>query len=215
MGTCHSPAADQPGLFELVDLLPALVLPNNILGRQEAALRHGTALQALAIHADWTTEREGRWQETCLGAPARAWKPAICGPRQTGGGTTSCEPLIISADLRCDHYNARCACVGALLYRHLCTCGHVDEPRCSENGAAEDAMDHAWVGWRELPVLAASMPAENKSRARWLETALDLYSAGWIEAGGPVRTSRSGCGTRHVPDRTPFGGYDLACVTQA
>jgi len=40
-----------------------------------------------------------------------------------------------------------------------------------------------------------------------------LYrAAGWLDHGGQIRTPRSGYGTRQVPNRIRFGGYDLAVV---
>ena len=44
---------------------------------------------------------------------------------------------------------------------------------------------------------------------RWVETINDVYPDSWLETGGPIRTVRGGYGTRHVPDHTGFGGYDL------
>ena len=84
----------------------------------------------------------------------------------------------------------------------------------TRNAAAENACDHTWPGWREVPVVAA-VPEERKKRATWVERVTALYPAGWLEDGGPIRTQRTGYGTRHVPGRTPFGGYDLAVVDVA
>ena len=40
-----------------------------------------------------------------------------------------------------------------------------------------------------------------------------VYPPGWLEAGGPIRTVRdSPRSGRHVPARTPYGGYDLAVI---
>ncbi|GAB3868589.1 hypothetical protein GCM10028801_44780 [Nocardioides maradonensis] len=143
--------------------------------------------------------------------PTYCWSPVLWGPKSDPErDATGCHPRILSVDLRCQHpYSAGCQCVGDLVYRHLCTCGHVDQARGCENDAAEDAMDHAWTGWRDLPILASSMPPETKQKARWLAAAQEAYPTGWIEAGGPVRTARGGYGTRHVPARTPHHGYDM------
>ena len=127
--------------------------------------------------------------------------------------TQRCQPTVLSADLRCDcdRYD-RCRCVGDLMYRGACRhCEWEGEPRAGENAAAEDACDHAWPGWHDMPVVPA-VPDERNKRAAWVEKASELYPAGWLEAGGPIRTTRSRGGTRHVPSRTPFGGYDLAVV---
>lgn len=141
---------------------------------------------------------------------SHAWTVWITCPQTP---TERCQPTVLSADLRCDcdRYED-CSCVGDLLYRGACRgCDWEGEARDEENAAAEDGCDHAWTGWRQLPVVPR-VPDEGKKRARWIEHVEALYPPGWLEDGGPIRTSRSGDGTRHVPSRTPFGGYDLAAV---
>jgi hypothetical protein len=68
---------------------------------------------------------------------------------------------------------------------------------------------HTWPGWQQLPVVRR-VPEERKARARWIADVTAAYPPGWLEDGGPIRTARTGAGSRHVPTRTPFGGYDLA-----
>lgn len=201
--------AGQDALFELVDLLPALVLPNNLLPMQEAAIQRGKGLQAIDLEQQWRAERADRtWDDVRDQGPTYCWSPTVCGPK-VDPEREGCQPYILSADLRCRHHWNPCECVGDLIYRHLCTCGHVDTPRAGENPAAEDAMDHAWPGWRDLPILASSMPQERKQQTRWVEDVTSAYPDGWLQAGGPVRTARGRMGTRHVPGRTPFNGYDM------
>lgn len=209
--TMHTadPAADQDALFDLADLLPALVLPNNLLPIQEAAIQRGHALQVLDLEKQWAAERAERgWAKIRGEGPTHRWGLAPAGPKPDLE-QDRCQPYILSLDLRCSHHGQRCECVGDLIYRHLCTCGHVDQPRVGENPAAEDAMDHAWPGWRDLPILASSMPQENQQKARWAADVATGYPVGWLEAGGPVRTARGRYGTRHVPGRTPAEGYDM------
>jgi hypothetical protein len=152
---------------------------------------------------------------------SHAWAHAITHPK---GQTGACRPSLMSADLRCGNWHhgsshdGPCSCAGDLVYRGACTgCDWEGLVRLTENHATEDAHDHAWPGWRELPVIARAAPrgtsAEDKrDYDRWLEAAVPLHPAGWIESGGPVRTARqAGRGTRHVPGHgTPFGGYDMA-----
>lgn len=88
----------------------------------------------------------------------------------------------------------------------------------SENHAIEDAHDHAWPGWRDLPTVpripeSGTTKRDRDRAAKWIETVNTAYPDGWLEAGGPIRTDRIAPGRRHVPARTPFGGYDLAVVT--
>jgi hypothetical protein len=123
--------------------------------------------------------------------------------------TTRCQPTVLSADLRCEcERSVECCCLGELMYRGACrSCDWEGEPRDRENAAAEDAC--AWPGWRDVPVVP-SVPDERKKCAAWVDRVTGLYPPGWLEDGGPSRTKRSGAGTRHVPGRTPFGGYDMS-----
>lgn len=210
-------AVAEEGLFgeeELLPPLPPLRLPDNLLSMQSATARLGGTAALLDLTNEWRAERAGRpWTDADRHKPSYAWTPAICGPKYDADAEGCC-PVILSVDLRCrDHWRVPCSCVGDLLYLHACTgCGHVDDARSSENLAAEDAMDHAWPEWRDLPVLATSMPDERRQQAAWTEVALEHYPAGWLERGGPVRTARSRAGSRHVPGRTPYNGYDMAEV---
>jgi hypothetical protein len=126
---------------------------------------------------------------------------------------------VLTADLRCDcgrdrHRDKPCLCLGDLLFRGACRgCDWEGEPGADENPAAEAACDHAWPGWRALPVVER-MSEEHKPRAR-LERVTGRYPPGWVHAGGPIRTHRAGMGPRHVPSRTPFGGYDMAADPDA
>lgn len=146
-------------------------------------------------------------------ARSHAWHPAWCGGATVA--TAACAPTVLMADLRCRHPDdGACCCVGDLLYRAACRhCDHEGPVRDSENAAAEDAHDHAWPGWRSLP-LAPRPPQGGSSAARaaiarWGTALPDGYPPGWVEAGGPIRTRRRRYGTRHVPAATPWGGYDL------
>lgn len=209
-------AAAEDGLFAEADLLPPvppLRLPNNLLVLQGEAVGERGTQAVMALYGDWKRERGNRtWEAVREHGPTHVWAPTIAGPKWDLEDS-KCRPVILSLDLRCSHHRAACSCVGDLIYRHACGgCGHVDEPRDSENVAAEDAMDHGWPGWRELPVLATSMPDERKKCSAWVEVVLQHYPAGWLERGGPVRTARSRVGSRHVSERTPHSGYDMGVI---
>jgi len=93
-----------------------------------------------------------------------------------------------------------------------CCWRHIDP---SENAVVEAWHDHAMPGWRELPLvprkLAAQMDSEKKKAAllAWID---EHHPADWRFPGAPIRTSRSPHGTRHVPGRSPLGGYDLGVL---
>lgn len=118
--------------------------------------------------------------------------------------------------LHCDHYDNQCSCVGGGVYRGACLhCTWEGPLRDEENTAAEDAHDHAWPGWRDLPLVprrpdaAVTRKQTSSALRRWIDQVNAVYPTGWLESGGPIRTRRHTVGTRHVPNRTGFGGYDL------
>lgn len=115
--------------------------------------------------------------------------------------------VLMSADTRCQHYGpARCSCVGDLLYRMYCEgCGYVTGIHASENAAVEDHLDHCWTGWRDLPTVS------RKGQDRPWKLPTD-YPTEWQIPGAPVRTLRQPMGTRYVPGRSPFGGYDAGVL---
>lgn len=81
-----------------------------------------------------------------------------------------------------------------------------------ENTAVESWHDHAVPGWRELPIVPAHIPLSDGTK---LTRTAEAWSSDHypIEAqfeGAPIITQRSGLGTRHVPGRSPWGGYDLS-----
>lgn len=83
----------------------------------------------------------------------------------------------------------------------------------NENTVVEAWHDHALEGWRELPVIPRKLAEHDHERNKlaklnsWLE---EHYPTEWRKVGYPVITERHGIGTRHVPGRSPFGGYDLS-----
>ncbi|WP_448810542.1 DUF6349 family protein [Agromyces bauzanensis] len=121
--------------------------------------------------------------------------------------------FIVSADLRCAHYGRpRCQCVGDPVYRAICIdCDwHADG---TENTVVSAWHDHAWPGWRDLPVVpreladrAAHGGKERTGRDRWIEA---RYPTEWQTPGAPIITER-GLGTRHVPGRSPWAGFDMS-----
>lgn len=99
-----------------------------------------------------------------------------------------------------------------LRYRSYCDgCGHHGPTRSEENQAVEDGCDHAYPGWRTMPVLE-HRPYDPKRLARWKEAARSVYPPGWFERQGPVREYRSPIATRHVLGLAPGGGYCMAVV---
>jgi len=76
----------------------------------------------------------------------------------------------------------------------------------------EALHDHALPGWRALPVVPAKLCRFDSTQAtaaltRWTS---EHYPESWQRPGAPIITPRGEHGRRHVPGRSPFGGFDLA-----
>lgn len=140
---------------------------------------------------------------------------------------------VLSVDLRCRcafpyltsewEKIGPCQCVGDYLFQANCV-----ECRWHVIGSERDAVelwhDHAWPGWRDLPILPAdlaphggglgshAMDKAGAKRARAWVTA--NYPPEWQVSGAPVRTERRPMGTRHVPGYSPWDGFDLCAAVR-
>jgi len=98
-------------------------------------------------------------------------------------------------------------------------CDYIGPWHGHEQGALEDKFDHAFPGWRELlPVVASMEYAETQNKkayAQWKDTIVELYPAGWVEAGGPVLVARNRGGTRWHADSYLGGNYSVCGVERA
>jgi hypothetical protein len=99
-------------------------------------------------------------------------------------------------------------------YRSWCRTCQVEGPRRETNNeAARDACDHGWPRWEDQPLMPARPSGEDGQKALpdWLALARRLYPAGWVDAGGPIRTSEPSWYRAH--DETEWGGFGMACGT--
>lgn len=128
---------------------------------------------------------------------------------------------IFTADASCngahaatrDHDHTNAELPGHHMTQIICEpCGwHVIDR--SETTAVESWHDHALPGWRELPVVPLKLvDARHSDRGaqrliNWIE---ENYPVDWQLPGHPIITDRTQSGTRHVPGRSPWGGYDLS-----
>ncbi|MGO9955246.1 MAG: DUF6349 family protein [Solirubrobacteraceae bacterium] len=184
-----------------------------------------TATGSLWELLDHHDELHTHWQETRAESDrkrmAGAWSISLTHPGDGLGAhalraPTEYGPLCRPTVLCSDRWPAR----PHLHYRGACLgCGWVsDHTHCdrgAENAAVEDAHDHTHPGWREIPVLGDPPSCETPSSykrlaADWWRRWGALLPEGWLDRGGPIRTSRRGVGSRHVPRRAPGGGYDLS-----
>lgn len=133
--------------------------------------------------------------------------------------------VVLSADLRCWCWpsfkgtvaqweaQGNCSCVGNQVSQVICTHCRWHLIGVDENKLVEAWHDHAWPGWRKLPVVPAAVQKrndQNKPSSKFEAWILDNYPLEWQKAGAPILTERGPIGTRHVPGRSPWGGFDLA-----
>lgn len=193
----------------------------DMFAETEAAEREERADQAPSLYASPTRGLhsrilEAQWWMGEFGSSgwarrSHAWHPDICEPSDATG---RCQPTSMVAELDCDCPDG-CSCVGGCVFRGACRmCAWEGELRASSSEAVEDAHDHAWPGWRNLPTVDRN-PGRGSGRreltafTKWVASVTAVYPAGWLESGGPIRTERLG-GMRHVPRATGFDGYDLS-----
>ncbi|MEV4748982.1 DUF6349 family protein [Streptosporangium sp. NPDC049248] len=88
--------------------------------------------------------------------------------------------------------------------------------RRTDREAVEDAHDHAWPAWRNLPAVLPPPGAADydpEVLARWRAKVDRAYPPGWLAAGGPIVVIRTDPAfARHQPGKAPGGGYDLAAT---
>lgn len=155
---------------------------------------------------------------------SHAWRPAL--HLRCEGPMDRHEPFLLDCDLRRFRTSGPLATpvppcghdADWLAYRSACLmdgCDWEGPERAGENPAVEDGMDHAWPGWRDLPVVPR-VPDRNptskqarKTLDNWAVKVNAVYPEFWLENGGPIRTLRRPFETRHVEGGTPWGGYDL------
>lgn len=125
------------------------------------------------------------------------------------------ELRVFDADLRCTHYREACSCVGGLLARGICApCRwHCDG---DEATIVEAWHDHAWPGWRTLPVIPASIAKRDdqnrptKKFRAWVE---EHYPAEWQTPGAPIITERQPNANRTAPATFPAAAPGTASTS--
>jgi hypothetical protein len=142
---------------------------------------------------------------------SHGWRNDGCHP---GKPTGECQPTVLKATLPGHPEEGRpCGCAGGTKHRGACLgCDWEGPARDHENEASEDACDHAWPAWRDMPVVPS--PPHGKALAAWTRKVAAQYPDGWVAAGGPIRTRRPGIGSRHHSMDGPLG-YDMCAEAGA
>ena len=139
----------------------------------------------------------------------RRWHISLCSPGARIGGPKillgdggRCRPTV-EDNHRWDHTKRERHgdwSVSNLIYRGACFgCGWHGPAHDRENPAVEDAHDHAWPGWRDLPIVPrCPYDATSKQRQKWIATIATIYCAHGIDlehwgigGGAPIRTERA------------------------
>ena len=125
--------------------------------------------------------------------------------------------VLYTTDLRCEPWkhsdkHEACMCVGELMYRAICEPCEWHGIADGENDAVEMWHDHALPGWRDLPIVPSRLRTMDKDglskpARKWIA---ENYPKSMQVSGVPIITERRPFGTRHVPGRSPWGGYDLS-----
>jgi len=118
----------------------------------------------------------------------------------------------IRSGLNCQDWedSGKCQCIGDLLYQTICTNCQWHTISNRENETVLAWHDHAWAGWRNLPIVPASVQHSKqagrygKKFYEWIST---NYPTEWQIKGAPIITER--VPGRCVPGGSPWGGYDL------
>lgn len=164
------------------------------------------------LDAAWVRYQGEHGHAGCIPA-SHMWHRSMTGPGGWGlaplvfgGHQLEIFNALADCDL-VDHDHTEAPLPGALMSQAICgPCGWHVIAR-NENLVVVAWHDHATPGWRDLPVCPAGLKAEP------LEVWLANYPAEWQRPGAPIRTERT-VGSRHVPGRSPWGGYDIAATTE-
>lgn len=183
---------------------------------EELIEAHGYAREVLRQIPDKHPDRLG-----ARNMVTRLWEPDHQTPRcadANGHTLTLFRSAICSCS--CVTSSADCQCViaggdnGGYLLMVQCDSCQWRSVQRNESAAIAAWHDHAWPGWRALPIV----PAYVKRSGRNFSIANELtdwvtehYPESWKAApNAPIITQRAGRGTRSVPGRSPWGGYDLS-----
>lgn len=119
-------------------------------------------------------------------------------------------------DATADHRHAPGELPGAQMTQAICAVCRWHHISSDENAAVEAWHTHAIPDWRRLPVVPLHLSRHTHTasgRARLDDWVTSHYAAGAQQPGYPIITARLSHATRHVPGRSPFGGYDLAATS--
>ncbi len=134
---------------------------------------------------------------------------------------------LLELELNCLHHQdgcSHCQCVADRYAKAVCFTCHWESTvtssaqtenlwRLPTSDPIHEAHDHACPGWRRLPALPTMRgDADFQQKTQWRNQVSAHYPKSWHQVGAPVITIRTAGGTRSVPGRSPWGGYDIAAT---
>ncbi|MGJ0202751.1 DUF6349 family protein [Leucobacter sp. gxy201] len=128
---------------------------------------------------------------------------------------------LFTAEARCSgryasnrsHSHATGELPGGMMTQIICEPCNWNHISRSESEAVEAWHDHAITGWRALPVVPLKLVQDRDAKngkQRFVDWINEHYPLDAQITGHPIITERTDFGTRHVPGRSPWGGYDLS-----
>lgn len=219
----------EPTLFDMLDFEPAPVYAGRAPLTFTRDYFHPDELRA--AHR-WLCDQEGKKFGSAVGA-VHTWNFGITTGWVTPEGTAAHSLCLLTCSLECfgidghgfDYAHRReyplspeevdrrptlCTCVGGDLYQAVCSVCEWHHIGHAEGEAVEAWHDHAFPGWRDLPI--APRGTDDKKKAVWAKS---VYPPEWQVPAAPILTVRSAHGTRHVPRRSPWGGFDMCAQVVA
>lgn len=196
-------------LFDL-EILTAEAARDNAPAWAGPSLRYTNSFLSPSVHAAVSARNaleNPTWSRDRLSG---SWHPWIT---HTDFQTVDHDYAMLCVDLRCRCFmkrdlendrDTKCSCVGDLMFQTICTRCEANFVTDNEKTAVEAWHDHAFPGWRDLPVIPPTR--SDAARATFIEV---NYPEAWKVQHAPIRTTRLKYGTRHVPGRSPWGGFDL------
>ncbi|UCR89272.1 DUF6349 family protein [Mycetocola spongiae] len=166
-----------------------------------------TAPYGTPAHAEAWNRKERMWQPSPVDGQYRDANGHQFDLFTAGDGYCPCPSVGFRA-------NPECQCVKPGCVLAQCdTCQWRTFQR-GEPAAVAAWHDHAFPGWRDLPVVPPSVKRRDdrmephRDLRQWC---LDHYPAEWLALpSAPIVTERGGAGTRSVPHMSPWGGFDIS-----
>lgn len=110
-----------------------------------------------------------------------------------------------------------CYCIQLTLHKVVCTACRWQYIDDSKQRTVEAWHDHAFPGWRDLPLLPSKLRGAmgtSKMTPALEAWFADNYPEEFRVGGAPILTARDRIMSRHVPGYSPWGGFDMGIIRE-